>query len=201
MLQKLATTLIKNATAANVFESIIFVAVDLINRVENCKVIDQNQRLLYASMNDRAAKKALAVPDFLSAKKYAEAGLKFLDRNHWITEHNLSMGLYCSSVSALYSCSHSDRDVLKQRINTDVEEEFKTRYIYIQLLGETSLQAAIDECHKILSRLGEPINSSCYDKIEVRSELERVQEAVFADGYHISMMNKMEDSKKIRAMQ
>lgn len=65
MLQKLATTLIKNATAANVFESIIFVAVDLINRVENCKVIDQNQRLLYASMNDRAAKKALAVPDFL----------------------------------------------------------------------------------------------------------------------------------------
>lgn len=83
----------------------------------------------------------------------------------------------------------------------DVEEEFKTRYIYIQLLGETSLQAAIDECHKLLSRLGEPINSSCYDKIEVRSELERVKEAVFADGYHISMMNKMEDSKKIRAMQ
>ena len=63
------------------------------------------------------------------------------------------------------------------------------------------MQAAIDECHKLLSRLGEPINSSCYDKIEVRSELERVKEAVFADGYHISMMNKMEDSKKIRAMQ
>ena len=83
----------------------------------------------------------------------------------------------------------------------NVEEEFKTRFIYIRLLGETSLQAAIDECHKLLSRLGEPINSSCCDKIQVRSELERVKEAVFADGKHISMMIQMEDSKKIRVMQ
>ena len=65
MLQKLATTLIENATAENILESIIFVAVDLINRIKNCEVMDQQQRLLYASMNDRAAKKALAVPDFL----------------------------------------------------------------------------------------------------------------------------------------
>jgi hypothetical protein len=64
LLQKLAASLIRNATANNSLDSVTFVAVDLINRVPNTNVIDEEERLLYAKMNNEAAKKALAVPDF-----------------------------------------------------------------------------------------------------------------------------------------
>lgn len=64
LLKKLATTLIKNATASNQIDLVVFVAVDLINRIENESITDQEERVLFASMNDKAGKKALAVPDF-----------------------------------------------------------------------------------------------------------------------------------------
>jgi hypothetical protein len=62
--KKLATTLIKNASASNEIDQFIFVAVDLINRIDNESITDQEERVLFASMNDQAGKKALAVPDF-----------------------------------------------------------------------------------------------------------------------------------------
>ena len=64
MIQKLANTLIKNATAVQQEDSIIFVAVDLINRIGHCNINDPKERTLYAIMNNRAAMKALTVPDF-----------------------------------------------------------------------------------------------------------------------------------------
>lgn len=68
MIQKLATTLIKNAFCddftINQEDSIIFVAVDLINRIGHCNVTDSKARIIYASMNNKAATKALSVPDF-----------------------------------------------------------------------------------------------------------------------------------------
>ena len=64
MMQKLATTLIKNATALNQEDSLLFVAVDLINRIGHRNVTDPKERTDYASMNNRAAMKALSVPDF-----------------------------------------------------------------------------------------------------------------------------------------
>jgi hypothetical protein len=36
----------------------------LIYRIENESITDQEERVLFASMNDKAGKKALAVPDF-----------------------------------------------------------------------------------------------------------------------------------------
>ena len=64
LLQKLASTLVRNASAANELDSLIFVAVPLINRISNDCVTDREERLLYAKMNNEAAEKALSVPDF-----------------------------------------------------------------------------------------------------------------------------------------
>ena len=64
LLQKLISALIKNATASCEVDMVVFVVVDLINRIQSDEGLSAEERLLYASMNDKAGKKALAVPDF-----------------------------------------------------------------------------------------------------------------------------------------
>ena len=63
-MQKLVSALIKNATASDEIDSVVFIAVDLINRIHNTSVVDPEERVVYASMNCLAGKKALSVPDF-----------------------------------------------------------------------------------------------------------------------------------------
>jgi ATP-dependent RNA helicase DDX31/DBP7 len=64
LLHKLATTLIKNATSANEIDLFCFVACDLINCIDNAVIKDPETRFIYATVNDKAGKKALSVPDF-----------------------------------------------------------------------------------------------------------------------------------------
>ena len=139
--------------------------------------------------------------------QYAEAGLSFLDESHWESEHELSMALYNNSVAALYACTGSDRDLLQQRIDSvfkhalSLEEEFETRCTWIHLLSYTfQAQAAIDECHVVLNRLGEPIESESENPIFVASELKRVQVAFVADENHAFLSKRMNDPNKMKAM-
>lgn len=64
LLRKLALSLIRNASATNELNSVIFIAVDLINRIPNENILDKEERALYARINNTAAAKALSVPDF-----------------------------------------------------------------------------------------------------------------------------------------
>ena len=64
LLQKLISALIKNATASNEVGMVVFVVVDLINRMQSDEGLSAEERVLYASMNVKAGKKALVVPDF-----------------------------------------------------------------------------------------------------------------------------------------
>lgn len=138
--------------------------------------------------------------------QYAEAGLSFLDESHWESEHELSMALYNNSVAALYACTDSDRDLLQQRIDSvfqhalSLDEEFQTRCTWIHMLSYTSLQAAIDECHAVLNRLGEPIESESENPIFVASELKRVKVAFVADENHAFLSKRMNDPSKKKAM-
>ncbi|KAL3802092.1 hypothetical protein HJC23_010848, partial [Cyclotella cryptica] len=206
LLQKLAAALIRNATAANELDSVIFVAVDLINRISNEVITDPNERVLYASMNEKAGKKALAVPDFCSAVKYSESGLSLLGIGHWETHHDLSLGLYQTSVVALYSCNYGNQELLRERINAVcqhaacLDEEFKTRYVWISLLSTSSFQDAINECHTLLERLGEPIDTSVEDPTHLCSELVKVKEAFLEKKQDFSMITRMVDPNKLKAM-
>jgi predicted ATPase len=116
-MQNLASALIRNASAANEMDHIVFVTVDLVNRVKNDGLIDPKKRVVYASLNDEASRKALAVSDFTSAAKYCESGISFLGSNHWEKEHDLSIRLYTTSIAALYSCTDSNQDLLRERID------------------------------------------------------------------------------------
>lgn len=144
LLQKLAAVLITNAITSNVVELVVFVAVDLINRIDHSNITDPEERVLYASMNDKAGKKALAVPDFTrrvicwrccevlnvccltslilcvlvrSALKYSESAISLLDPSHWETHHDLMLSSHQTSALALYSCANPNQDLFKTRVN------------------------------------------------------------------------------------
>eukprot|EP00804_Cyclotella_cryptica_P015426 CCRYP_008072-RE/>CCRYP_008072-RE protein AED:0.22 eAED:0.22 QI:0/0.83/0.85/1/0.83/0.71/7/53/1353 len=204
--QNLATALIKNALAAYEIDLVIFVIVDLISRIRNSDIIDPKTCVLYARMNEKAAKKALAVPDFSSAVKYSESGLSFLHDSHWETHHDLTLGLYQISVTALYSCTNGNQGLLKERIHAvfqnskSLEEEFKTRHVWIRMLSTTSLEIAINECHILLERLGEPIDFSCDSFAHVCSEVVRVKGLFLERKQDFSKLTHMTDPKKLNAM-
>ena len=206
LLQKLAAALIKNATAANEIDLVIFLAADLINRIKNCTEKDLNQRVHYATMNLKAGKKALTIPDFHCAVRYTESAISLLDSGHWKTQRKLMLSIYQTSVAALYSCSGSDQAVLNERINvvlnhaSDLDEEFGTRFVWIKLLSVTSSQSAIDECHKLLERLGEPIDLSNISPSSAVAEIVRVKVFLLRKVQDVTKLPQMSDGNKLKAM-
>eukprot|EP00804_Cyclotella_cryptica_P028367 CCRYP_016428-RA/>CCRYP_016428-RA protein AED:0.11 eAED:0.11 QI:153/1/1/1/1/1/4/1078/1095 len=206
LFQKLVSALIKNASAANDSDFVVFISVDLINRIKKDIVTDPEERVLYASMNEKAGKKALAVPDFSSAVKYSESGLAFLDACAWETHHDLTMSLHQTSITALYSCPNGKKDLLKERIEIvfqhakSLDEEFKTRNVWIRLLSVTSLEDAINESHILLNKLGEHIDLSDNSSRHACSELLRVKESFSKNKHQFSTLSRMEDLNKRNAM-
>eukprot|EP00804_Cyclotella_cryptica_P007759 CCRYP_001367-RB/>CCRYP_001367-RB protein AED:0.13 eAED:0.13 QI:72/1/0.83/1/0.6/0.5/6/0/1635 len=206
LLQKLVCALIKNASDANEIESVVFVAVDLINRITGDVITDPNERIMYAKMNSQAAKKALAVPDFGSAVKYSESGLSFLDVGHWETHHKLMLSIHETSIIARYRHFDGNHDVIKDRIHAvfqrakSVDEEFKTRQVWIMLLGIASPLKATLESHALLERLGEPIDLSKYSSSHLCSELVRANVFFLEKRQQFSMMSPMADLNKRNAM-
>ena len=206
LLQKLAAALIKNATSANEIDLVIFLAADLINRINRCYVKDLNDRVLYATMNLKAGKKALTIPDFHSAVRYTESAISFLGDNGWTSHRSLMLSIYQTSVVALYSCSGSGRVLLNDRINvvlnhaSSLDEEFETRFVWIKLLSVTSTQTAIDECHKLLERLGEPIDSSHINPSSIGAEINRVRQLFLKEVRDITTLPQMTEGSKLNAM-
>lgn len=178
--------------------------VDLINRMKIDNVSGSETRILYATMNEKAGLKALSVPDFTSAIKYTESGLAFLHFNHWESHHNLILSLYETSVVALYSNTDINEELLRERIKTvfhyaaNIDEEFKTRLIWIKLLSVKSLQHAIDETHKLLERLGEAINPSEISRSYACAELLRVKSSLEKNHQLATIMT---EPRKIKVMQ
>ena len=184
ILQNIASTLIKNATAADEIDAVVFVIVDLINRIQHEDVMECKSRLLYATMNEKAGQKAMLVPDFNSAVKYTESALSFLDECHWLSHRDLMLSIHQTSVAALYSNTKSNQDRLRKRIDlvfkhaVTLDEEFRTRLVWIKWMSSSSLQDAINECHILLERLEEPIDPCDVSIPHVCSEVSRVQKTM-----------------------
>ena len=145
-------------------------------------VIDPEHRILYATMNEEAGRKALSVPDFTSAVKYSESGIAFLNGAHyWKSHHKLMISIFQTSVAALYG-TNSNPDLLKERINIvchqalNLQEEVQCRNTEIQLIGKTSTEQVISLCHALLDRLGVSFPNT--DPASVVPELMRVNNTI-----------------------
>ena len=155
-------------------------------------------------MNEKAGRKALLVPDFSSAVKYTESALSFLDDSYWLSHRDLMLNIHQTSVAALYSNKNSNQDLLKERIDLvfryarNLDEEFRTRLVWIEWMSSSSLKGAINECHVLLERLGEPIDPSSMSINYAHSELVRIRETFFERNEQLS--GQIVDPNRAKAM-
>jgi predicted ATPase len=207
LLRKLVAVLIKEASAAGSLDSVLFVAVDLINRIGNESITVSKERALFAELNLRAATAAIAVPDFAGAAKYAENGISLLSDTCWETQYDLCIRLYEASVLSLYPSLTGDRSKLMQRVKdvfehaTSFTDKFKTHIVWVQILVATDISKGIEECLTALLQLGEPLDLDNVDHNRVCSELVRLKTQysdLRLDG--ILSTKRLVDANKVRAM-
>ena len=104
LLKEIADTLIVK-TSEERKDSILFIIVGLINRVDPRHMPSSEDRVRYAKLNLLAGKKSIQIPDFPSAFDFIKYGILFLDDNHWESEYDLSLNLFTNGgmiLSVLY---------------------------------------------------------------------------------------------------
>jgi predicted ATPase len=183
LLRKLISALVKEASATNSLDSLMFVVVDLINRIGNAATNCPHERERFAELNLRAGTKAVAVPDFAGAAVYAENGIALLSNTCWETQYDLSLRLHEIAILSHFSNQHScDRVLLMTRISTVFEQahnfsdKFKTHRIWTRLLSLSNFSEAIEESLRALEELGESFDLACIDNSKVCEELEKQKE-------------------------
>ena len=206
LLRKIAGALIRNASTADELDSVLFVAVDLINRIGSDSISCPEEGEMFAELNLRAGSKAITVPDFAGGAKYAENGITFLNDAHWETQYELSLGLYEIAVVSHFSSMEGNRDQLKTRINAvfehakDFSDKFKTHCVWIKLLSLKSIPKAIQESLTALERLGEPLDLIDIDNERVGRELVSCKKFSGEMEKQFLSKNAMTDCNKMRAM-
>mmetsp|Transcript_20431 Transcript_20431/g.44255 ORF Transcript_20431/g.44255 Transcript_20431/m.44255 type:complete len:1572 (-) Transcript_20431:548-5263(-) len=207
LLRKLAAAFIRNASAVGQLDSVLYVVVDLINRIGCDATPSPKQRALFAELNSRAASKAIKVPDFAGAAKYAENGITFLHEGCWEAQYSLSLSLYETAVLSHFSSLSGDRDVLTKRINAvfehakDFSDLFKTHCVWIKLLSMKDLTKAIAESLHALERLGEPLDLTHIDSHKSRDELIKRRDQFAGDRKKKFLSsNRLSDENKARVM-
>ena len=207
LLRKLTVALIRNSSAAKKLDSVLFVIVDLVNRIGSDWTSSPEERAVFAELNLRAGTKALAVPDCAGAAMYAESGITFLSDDNWETQYSLSLSLYETAVASHFSSLKGNRDKIMDRIEEvfehakDFTDKFETRCVWIKVLAMKDVPRAIEECLNALERLGEPLNIENMDYRAVCEQLSRKKEQFSGQGRHKFLStNRLADDNKVRAM-
>mmetsp|Transcript_11470 Transcript_11470/g.24449 ORF Transcript_11470/g.24449 Transcript_11470/m.24449 type:complete len:1640 (+) Transcript_11470:109-5028(+) len=211
LLRKLASAMIKNASVTKSLDSVLFVIVNLINRIggsmEDSIASSAKERALFAELNLRAGSKAITVPDFAGAAKYAESGISFLSHQCWETQYEVAIRLYETAVLAHFSSNKGNRDKIMQRItpvfdhSKNFSDQFKTHCVWIKMLSMTDLSRAIKESLNALERLGEPLNLEDIDLNLSCAELMKMKEQLSGERKNIILSPKrLTDRTKMRAM-
>jgi predicted ATPase len=204
LLRKLITALIKGASAPGTLDSVLFVAVDLINRIGSEFTTVSKERALFAKLNLHAGMEAISVPDFAGASDYAENGISFLGDTCWETQYDLCIRLHEISVLSLFPSLTGDRSKLMHRMKDvfgharDFSDKFKSHMVWVQLLAASDLSRAIEECINALVQLGEPLDFDNIDHNRVCCELVKQKEQI--NPSKLLAAKRAVDVNKVRAM-
>ena len=115
MLKEIGDTLIASTEEERRDDAVLFVIVDLINRVGPGNTSDREDRALYASFNLSAGEKSLKLPDIESAVVYLESGISFLDDGYWTRDYSLSLALFKNASLAHWALGKTKH--MKKRID------------------------------------------------------------------------------------
>jgi predicted ATPase len=156
-----------NLALDNSDNEMLFTAVNQINFGGASAVLGAQEYATMAKYNMMAGKRAMEMSDFQSAFAFFSFGIDFLPYGHWRLHYDLSLELYdLASKSALAAGNIGSLKVLADEVlhNAKSFEDKLTVYsIMVSSLAYASKSLeALEQGHKILSRLGEdiPINPS-----------------------------------------
>ena len=114
MLKEIADTLIA-VTIKGMSDTVLFIIVDLINRVGPKNTPGGEDRALYAHFNLSAGEKSIKIPDYASAQTYLESGISFLNEGHWTHAYSISLALFKNVSLSHWALGRTH--LMKQRIN------------------------------------------------------------------------------------
>jgi len=186
-------------------DSLLFTAVNQINRGNLSAISDSNHRSMIASLNLQAGKKAMSMSDFGLALSFFEHGSSFLCQNHWNDDYDLSLELFDCSAKCAYAIGDHMRlgEISKQVLSgaRSFGDKLNVLYHSVSSLFDASLMnEAIDKGFWVLSMLGINLpRPSSTDEIlslieETRSTLRGLSDGALLN-YKL-----MTDSTKIMAM-
>eukprot|EP01082_Thalassiosira_pseudonana_P003885 g2396.t1 g2396 contig12:7857-10215(+) len=108
---RVGLTLCTQIISGNESDEMLFTAMNQINRGGAHLLSDTNLRSSMASLNLRAGKRCTAMSDFVSAQKFYESGISFLNSDHWEDQYELSIELFEAMVDV--ACTLNDREHAK----------------------------------------------------------------------------------------
>jgi predicted ATPase len=108
---RVGLTLCTQIVSGNESDEMLFTAMNQINRGGAHLLLDANLRSTMASLNLRAGKRCTAISDFVSAQKFYESGISFLNSDHWEDQYELSIELFEAMVDV--ACTLNDGEHAK----------------------------------------------------------------------------------------
>ncbi|KAL7545824.1 hypothetical protein ACHAWF_009170 [Thalassiosira exigua] len=202
MLKELADTLIAR-TAGETMDTILFVIVDLINRVSPTNTPVAEDCVRYAKLLLLAGEKAKQTPDFPTAFEYFESGLSFLGDGLWGDEYEVSLALCTNAATA--GSFLGKTNLTKKRLSEVLsnarcyEDKLESMMVLIEsLVVSGSVEEALKHALEVLQHLGEPISSDI-DAKGMKTELLETHKCVLQMP-SLGDLPSMKDLRKIKAM-
>jgi predicted ATPase len=142
--------------------NMLFTAVNQINFGGPSAVMEAQESANMAKYNLTAGKRAMEMSDFLSAFSFFSFGIDFLPYGHWRDHYDLSLELFdLASKSALATGNIGSLQILADEVlknSQSFEDKLNIYFIIISSLAYASkVSESLEQCHNILSQLGEGI--------------------------------------------
>ncbi|KAL7469039.1 hypothetical protein ACHAXS_009282 [Conticribra weissflogii] len=186
-------------------DSMLFTAVDQINRGGPAILVNPEHKSLVATLNLQAGEKAMGMSDYVSALSFFEYGISFLEGIRGQLDYGLRLELFNCSTKSAYAIG--DHDKLKLRSDEVLafgrcfEDKLIVLYYFVSALCDASLlKEAIAKTIWVLSMLGEDLRqtSSRDETLALLEETRKMLIEVSDDD--LLKYNPMADSSKIMAM-
>ena len=192
------------AASAEEMETSLFVIVDQFNRGA-VGIVDAEEKLQVATLNLRAAKKAIASSTFLAASIYLKLAICFLQEEDWQSNYNLCLEVYSSCAEVEYvvgtfeDMSLALNEVLEH--GRCLDDKLRAFYTLVSAFAaQNDLKNAIKTGFDILAELGHPLEDTS-DRAATKRMVMDTKDAVESkDKSFWSSLPRMSDARKIFTM-
>ncbi|KAL3804648.1 hypothetical protein HJC23_008463 [Cyclotella cryptica] len=210
MIGELIKTLLTR-TFGEEIDNILFVIVDLINRLGSAMTPNSVDHLQCARLNLSAGEKSIQTADFASALGYIESGISFLGRGSWDSNYSLTLSLF--EKYAVVNWAQGNIDAMKASIETVskharcFDDKLKSIHLLVHSLGLDGKSAkATSHCIAVLEYLGESFPQNIDDPSCIAQELLDLKLRLKAfipateTTFRVNDFPVMQDHKKLEAM-